>query len=111
MERDPHPPIVEHPWQYSIAALHYHVGLDGGEPYIDLDLHRDGVLRRLRFWSPQQLEIEDGFPRPTHGMVILDVHARRLDGINVWVTDFEASHGSVSFWAREVVDRDRLETS
>jgi hypothetical protein len=108
MERDPEHPIVERPWQHEIGTLHYHVGLDGSEPFLDLDLHRDGVVRRLRFWSPQQLQIEDGFPRATHGMVILDVRQRRLDGLGVWVTDFEASHGKISFWAREVVDRDNL---
>lgn len=108
MELDPDHPIVDRPWQHAIAALHYHVGLDGGEPYLDLDLERDGVVRRLRFWSPQRLQIDDGFPRPTHGMVILDVRRRQLEGLNVWVTDFEASSGKISFWAREVVDRDGL---
>jgi len=108
MERDPDHPIVERPWQHAICALHYHVGRDGGEAYLDMDLEREGVVRRLRFWSPQQLQIEEGFPQPTHGMVILDVSRRRLDGLRVWVTDFEASPGKISFWAREVVDRDRL---
>ncbi len=111
MERDPDHPIVEQPWRYEIGALHYHVGLDGAEAYLDLDLHLDGFVRRLRFWSPQQLEIEGGFPRPTHGMAILDVRGRRLDGLKVWVTDFEGSWGKISFWARDVVDRDRLEAS
>jgi len=42
-------------------------------------------------------------------MVILDVRDRRLDGLAVWVTDFEGSCGKISFWARDVVDRDKLE--
>jgi hypothetical protein len=71
------------------------------------DLHRDRIVRRLRFWSPQQLQVEEGFPRPTRGMAILDVRARRLDGLAVWVTDFEASSRKISFWARDVVDRDQ----
>lgn len=106
MERDPDHPIVERPSQYAVGALHYHVGLDGREPFLDLDLHRGKEVRRLRFWSPQQLEIEDGFPRPTHGMTILDVRNRGLDGLTVWVTDFEGTSGSIRFWARDVVDRD-----
>jgi hypothetical protein len=69
------------------------------------------MVRRLWFWSPQQLQIEEGFPRPTHGMAILDVRARGLDGLAVWVTDFEASRGQINFWAREVIDRDSLEAS
>ena len=108
MERDPDHPIVERPWQYAIGALHYHVGSDGSEPYLDLDLERDGAVRRLRFWSPVQLAIEAGFPAPTHGMVILDVSQRRLEGLKVWVTDFENTPGKISFWARQVVDRDGL---
>lgn len=108
MARDPDHPIIERPFRYQIGALHYHVGLDGAEPYLDLDLHHGGVDRRLRFWSPRQLVIEDGFPNPTHGMAILDVRGRRLDGLRVWVTDFEASWGKISFWARDVVDRDTL---
>jgi hypothetical protein len=62
MERDPDHPVLEQPWRYEIGALRYPVGLDGAEPYLDLDLHLDGVVRRLRFWLPQQLVIEDGFP-------------------------------------------------
>lgn len=41
-------------------------------------------------------------------MAILDVRSRGLDGLSVWVTDFEASWGKISFWAREVVNRDRV---
>ncbi|MBK8096746.1 MAG: hypothetical protein IPK26_06545 [Planctomycetes bacterium] len=44
-------------------------------------------------------------------MLILDVRARQLDGLGAWVTEFEASHGSISFWARDVIDRDGLDVS
>lgn len=108
METDPHHPIIDRPWECLIAGLHYHAGLDGDEPYLDLDLERDGLVRRLRFWSVQQLRIDDGFPHPPHGIEIFDVSRRGLDGLSVWVTDFEAVSGHLSFWAREVVDRDRL---
>jgi hypothetical protein len=103
---DPHHPILDKAREYAIGAMHYHVGLDGGESYIDLDLHRGGVVRRLRFSSPQQLEIEVGFPVPTGGMVILDVRRRGLEGLGVWVSDVECSHGAITFWARDVLDRD-----
>lgn len=111
MERDPDHPIVDEPWRYQIGAMHYHVGLDGSEAHVDLDLHLDGVVRRLRFMSPQQFVIEDGFPQPTHGMAILDVGGRRLEGLRVWVTDFECNGGGISFWARDVLDRDSIEAS
>jgi hypothetical protein len=90
--------------------LHYHVGLDGTEPCLDIARHLDGLVRRLRFWSPQGLVIEEGFPSPTRGMEILDVTARQLDRLKVRVTDFEASWGKIQFWARDVVDRDTLES-
>jgi hypothetical protein len=109
VESDPNHPIVTEPWRYRIGALHYHVGLDDTEPYLDLDLHRDGEVRRLRFWSPAELEIEPGFPGPTYGMVILDVRARQLERLNVRVIDSEGTWGSITFWARDVVDRDTLD--
>jgi hypothetical protein len=112
MERDPDHPIIDRPWEYSIAELHYHCGLDGSEPFVDLVLHRDAVVRRLRFWSPRQFEIQEGcFPYPTHGMQILDVSARRLDRLRVWVSDFEDAAGKISFWARDVVDLDAADDS
>ena len=112
MQKDPAHPIIERPWLFSIAEFRYHVGLDGTEPFIDLILKRDSVTRRLRFWSPQDLQIEEGcFPAPTRGMEILDVSKRQLDGIRVHVTDFEATRGSITFWARDVVDLDSMGTS
>jgi hypothetical protein len=112
MRKDPDHPIIDSPWLYSITEFHYHVGLDGTEPFIDLLLERDSVRRRLRFWSPQSLQIETGrFPAPTRGMEILDVSKRQLEGLGVHVTDFENTSGSITFWARDVVDLDSVETS
>ncbi|MEM6673314.1 MAG: hypothetical protein AAF726_10760 [Planctomycetota bacterium] len=104
---DPIHPIIDRPHEYWIKELHYHMGLDGSEPYVDLELQKDSLVRRLRFWSPQQFVIEDGhFPHPTSGMVIYDVRKRHLGDLNVWVSDCEASHGSITFWARDVIDLD-----
>lgn len=112
MDRDPDHPIIDRPWEYSIAELRYHSGLDGSEPFVDLVLQRGAVVRRLRFWSPQQFQIEKGcFPHPTYGMQILDVSGRRLDRLRVWVSDFEGTDGAITFWARDVVDLDKLEAS
>tara|TARA_R110002094_G_scaffold47008_3_gene58581 strand:+ start:882 stop:1220 length:339 start_codon:yes stop_codon:yes gene_type:complete len=112
MEGDPVHPIIDRPHEYSISDLRYHVGLDGTEPYIDLALHKGPVVRRLRFWSPQQFAVEEGcFPHPTHGMQILDVRSRKLEGLGVRVADFEGNHGAITFWAREVADLDTLEAS
>jgi hypothetical protein len=112
MQADPEHPIIERPWLYSIAEFHYHVGLDGSEPYIDLILECDSATRRLRFWSPTDLQIEEGcFPAPTRGMQILDVSKRQLAGIGVYVSDFEGTRGAITFWARAVVDLDSMGTS
>jgi hypothetical protein len=111
MQKDPDHPIIDSPWLYAIAEFRYHVGLDGTEPFIDMILECESVTRRLRFWSPQSLQIEEGcFPAPTRGMAILDVSKRQLAGLGVHVTDFEATRGSLTFWARDVVDLD-IETS
>ena len=105
---DPDHPIIDRPHEFRIGTLHLHVGLDGQEPYLDLHLHRRDEERRLRFYSPQDLEIEKGFPEPTHGMRILDVSGRQLEGLRVRVADFEASWGSITFWAKDVVDHAAL---
>ncbi len=106
MEPDPHHPIIERPYEYAIADLRYHMGLDGSEPFLDLTLVRGDTTRRLRFLAPQNLCIDRGFPAPTGGMVILDVRGRRLDRLKVEVADWEASHGGITFYARDVVDLD-----
>ncbi len=103
---DPQHTIIDRPHEFRIGTLHYHVGLDGQESHLDLHLHRGDEVRRLRFYSPQDIEIEKGFPLPTGGMVILDVTGRQMEGLRVRVADFEASWGSITYWAREVVDLD-----
>jgi len=106
MKPDPQHPIIERPYEYAIADLRYHMGLDGSEPFLDLILVRGGTTRRLRFLSPQNLQIEHGFPAPTSGMVILNVRGRQLDRLGVQVADWEASHGGITFYARDVIDLD-----
>jgi hypothetical protein len=100
---DPRHPIIERPWQYRIVSFSY---VEGSEPYVDLALRKGDTTRRLRFLSPQGIEIENGFPSTTGGMCILDVQARGLEGIGVRLADFEASWGKVTLWARAVVDLD-----
>jgi hypothetical protein len=110
-EGDPTHPIVDRPWEYDVVGFNYQLSPpDCDEPYIDLTLRKGTLVRRLRFLSPRNLKIDEGFPFFSHGMVILDVSARQLDELNVWVHDFEASPGGVTFWARTVVDLDQLET-
>jgi hypothetical protein len=53
---------------YNIVALRIdRVPEDGSEPFLDLTVRRRAERRLLRFWSPQDLEIERGGPTDTGG--------------------------------------------
>jgi len=100
-------PIIDRPHEYKISRFDYHNDLD--EPrnsFIDLTLRRDDSERRLRFLRPQRLVIDEGFPSPTGGMIILDIRDRQWEDLRVEVADYEASHGSVTFCAADVIDLD-----
>lgn len=102
-------PILENAHEFVIVRLDYHNDPhDWRNSYLELHLHRGEEVRRLRFLRPRSLVIEEGFPCPTHGIVILDVEQRQWDDIKVEVTDFEASAGRVSFYASEVIDLDSM---
>ena len=103
---DPDHPILPRAFEYEIVALHLQKEPpDGSEPYLELTLKRGSERRLLRFWSPQDLEVERGGPAMTSGFQILDISRRGLEHLGVRVTDFEASHGAVHFVARSVEDR------
>jgi hypothetical protein len=103
---DPEHPILADAHTWEIVGFNLQKDpVDQGEPYLDLTVRRDRELRVLRFWSPRDVEIQKGGPAMTHGLSIVDVSSRGLEGIGVRVCDFEASPGSVSFWARTVEDR------
>jgi hypothetical protein len=106
MEReDPFHPILEEPWEYEIFTLSFWQWKDGeSESFIDLTLKRGDIFRHFRFYSPQSLEIEKGFPSSAGGFRILDVSKRGWEGLGVRVDDFEGSWGAVRFWAREVIE-------
>ena len=104
---EPDHSIIERPYQYQITGMVYHVDLeDWLDSYIDLTLVKGSITRRLRFLGPQGLKIEEGFPSPTHGMKILDISKRQWQDLGVAVLDFEASHGAITFWAKDVIDLD-----
>jgi hypothetical protein len=100
-------PIIERPWEFEVVELLFtHDPGDCRSARIDLTLQNGSHVRRLRFTGVQSPTIEEGFPRPTHGLTILDVSNWQLDGLKVRVTDHEASTGAIRFWARDVTDRD-----
>lgn len=109
MDCPPHHSILEAPHKYDIVEFRYFV--DRNEPaqsFIDLSLEKDDAVVSLRFWKPVNLIIEQGFPNATGGMVFYDVSSFSLEGIGVEVADFESSHGSITFSAKNVERIEKL---
>lgn len=100
----PQHPILPNAHRYAIVALQLELEPeDGSEPFLDLVLRQGAERRRLRFWSPQELEIERGGPVDTGGFEILDISSRGLEELGVLVSDSEgAGGGTVRFLARRV---------
>lgn len=100
---DPKHAVLPDAWRYEIVGLQLELDPENGqEPFLDLTLRLDGTRLTLRFFSPQNIEIEEGGP-VSGGFTILDVSHRQLDGLSVRVDDYEARRGSLRFWARDVV--------
>ena len=94
--------------EYEIVAFRLErEPMDGDEPYVDIVFRRGAERRLLRFWSPQELQIERGGPVRTGGLTIQDISGRGLERLGVRVADFESSHGAVTFLARTVCELPR----
>lgn len=104
----PHP-VVKRSWRYEIVGFNFQQGDGTHECFVDLTLQEGQKRRHLRFLSPRDIEIRQGFPAGRGGLLILDVRARGMAGVAVMVDDFADSHGAVRFWAREVIDLDGAE--
>lgn len=95
--------IIERPWEFRIVKFEYNSQSDEpDEHHIELWLQKGSQLKKLKFSFPTQLKIEEGFPAPTSGMIIFDVSNLQMENINVQVSDFESSWGTVSFYAKSV---------
>lgn len=107
LDLDPDHPILPEAWRHEVVGFRLdRIPEDGTEAYLDLTLMREGRRRRLRFWSPRDIQIERGGPCITFGLVISDLQSRGLEDVGVRVDDFEASQGAVRFVARAVEDLD-----
>ena len=104
METDSDHPIIDQPFRYDVIGFNYQ-SPDDGEPYIDLTLRLESIVRRLRFLSPRDIALESGFPGCS-GLQIKDVSGHQLSGLRVRVSDFEHSCDGMHFWARDVIDLD-----
>ena len=104
---DPDHPILDRPHIWELTEFTYRKDRQDAErSHTDLTFERDGVVRRLRFFAPQQLEISPEMPPNALGMCILDVSGRQLEGVRVRVGCFEHPYGCPRFWAGRVVDLD-----
>ncbi|MAX55770.1 MAG: hypothetical protein CL537_09725 [Alcanivoracaceae bacterium] len=102
MDRIYHP-IIDSPHLFDIEYFSYKfVESNNSDSYVDLHLKKDGKTTKLRFWGPQDLEIEKGFPWATGGMFIEDITSHGLEALNIYVGDFESNGGSITFWAKSV---------
>lgn len=102
---DPEHPILPRAFEWRIVSLALDKEpFDDGEPRLDLAVRRGSDRRILRFWSPTELEIEQGGPAYTGGLVLYDLRRRGLDHLGVRVDDSEGSRGAIRFLARAVED-------
>jgi hypothetical protein len=99
---DPGHPILPDAHRWKLLELTFRRTLNSEEEaYIDLLFTRDGVERRLRFFSPRDLTLEGGLPS-SRGMCILDASARQLEGVGVRVGQLDHPEGAPTFWADRV---------
>lgn len=102
-EFDPPHGVLPRAFEYAIVGLRLELEPgEADEAFLDMTLRRGSERVVLRFWSPQELEIERGGPRFSGGMEIRDIRGRGWEGLGVEVGDCEASWGKVRFWARAV---------
>jgi hypothetical protein len=98
--------IIKHPWEYELVEFCYRRPDDDREPYVDLVLQKGKEKRRLRFFSPRDIQISgSSLPSPS-GLSILEIRNRQLEGLGIRVESFEGSNGSPEFWARAVEEID-----
>lgn len=100
---DPDHPIIDSPWEYRVTELRYVIEApEGEESYIDIVLVRNSSTHRLRFWSPRDFHVQEGFcPNMYLGLQILDVSRRQLENISIEVSCFENTPG-FGFYARTI---------
>lgn len=105
-ENYPEHTILPEAWRYKISGLRLELEpVECDEPFLELTFRKDEKIKILRFWSPQELEIERGGPVWTSGFVILDISSRGWDKLGIQVSDFEMSGGAIRFFARAVEER------
>jgi hypothetical protein len=105
--RDDEPlhPILSAPWTYHLERIDWWPSPLMAKTFIDLTFRKGDEVRRLRFLSPRNVHVDEGFCGQCHGLAIHDIRSRGWDGIAVEVINFEQNPG-ITFLAAGVVDLD-----
>jgi len=105
---EPEHPILAEPWTYELERIDWRPTPAIAESFLDLTFRRGTERRRLRFLSPTQVKVDQGFCGQCCGLAIHDIRSRGWDGVRIEVVNFEASPG-ITFFAADVVDLDQSE--
>jgi len=108
MVAEPQHPIISEPWTYELERIDWRSSRVIADSYIDLTFRRADERRRLRFLSPTQVKVDEGFCGQCLGLAIHDIRSRGWDRVRIEVVNFEQDPG-ITFFAADVVDLDRLE--
>ncbi|HEY8158834.1 MAG TPA: hypothetical protein VIF10_09035 [Methylobacter sp.] len=82
--------------------LHFHMDwISWQDSYIELVAEAPGRRRHLKFSSPRNLCIEQGFNGNLSGMAIMDISDRQWDSTNLEVINFEQDAG-ITFLAESM---------
>ena len=97
----PNHAVLDRPWTYEIAELHFVNGSEAhGLPSLDLVLRKEVVVYRLRFEGVRGFRLGRHFECDYIGLEILDISSRGWEGLNVWVGSYEGDY--IEFWSRSV---------
>jgi hypothetical protein len=105
---EPQHPILVEPWTYELERIDWRPSPAIAESFLDLTFRRGSERRRLRFLSPTQVKVDQGFCGQSYGLAIHDIRRRGWDGVRIEVVNFEAAPG-ITFFAADVVDLDQSE--
>jgi hypothetical protein len=108
MDVDPQHPIISKPWTYELERIDWRPSPAVAESYIDLTFRQGDERRRLRFLSPTEVKIDQGFCGQCSGLAIHDIRRRGWDRVRIEVVNFEQDPG-ITFFAADVVDLDQSE--
>ena len=104
MDIDKPHPIIDGPHNYQLIEFYWHLSPDDFySTYLDLKLIKGGLTKKIRFYNPIQVQIDEGFSGNICGMEIIDVRHQQLDNIGIEVRNFEQDPG-ITFKAKNVVE-------